>query len=77
MIWDNVNQRGVFIVWHHRIFGNWKFFITAVCVDLEGTLENLGTAALEGSMAYPLCSGDKLGRMPTPMFIVDIGVLLI
>lgn len=51
MIWDNVNQKGVFIVWHHRIFGNWKFFITAVCVDLEGTLENLGTAAPEGSMA--------------------------
>ena len=79
LIWDNGNQRGDFLVWHHRIFHNRAFFKAAVYGDLEGNLENLCTAAPEGRMACgcPLHSEDEFGRMSTHMFIVDIDFALI
>ena len=78
MICKNVNQRAVSIVWHHRIFWNWKFFIIALSVDLGGTLENSGTAVPGGSLTCgcPLHSRIEFEKMLTLRFIIDFSVSL-
>lgn len=55
-----------------------KNFLTAICVDLGGTLENSGTAVPVGSVACgcPLHSRSEFGKILTLRFIVDFGVAL-